>query len=322
MIRFFGKKNGKVEESLIITVTLNPALDYIIETDSFQAGSLNRYEKGVCAPGGKGINVSILLHSLGVDTIAAGICGGYTGKEILRQLQEKGCYTDFVTLSRGDSRINFKITDRAGQETEINGAGPEIPQEALDGLKEKISGMKAGDTLVLAGSVPASVPKDIYGQLLEVVPEKVRAVVDTTGESLLQTLSYHPFLIKPNHEELGQLFGCDIQTVEEAKEYGKLLQGKGARNVIVSMGEKGALLLEEQGRAIFCHAVKGEMVSTVGAGDSLIAGVLFGYQLHGTLEGGLRWGVCAGAATAFTKGIATGEQVKQLFPQVGNCYPI
>lgn len=308
---------------MIATVTLNPALDYLVSPAAFALGEINRYAKYTCAPGGKGINVSLLLASLGAQTRALAIAAGFSGQEVARLLEEKGCPADFLFLPQGQTRINVKVSPPGGPETDLNGEGPAIPLAAVGELAEKLAALAPGDMVVLAGSVPPSLPRDVYATLLEPLAARgVQAVVDTTGEALLAALPYHPFLVKPNLEELGELFGVEIATVEEAKEYGKLLQEKGARNVVVSMGAKGAMLLEEGGRCLFCHGVRGDTVSTVGAGDSLVAGFLYGWQLHGTLEGGLRWGMAAGAATAFSPGIATGEQVKALFPQVGNPQPL
>ena len=258
---------------MIATVTLNPALDYLVSPAAFALGEINRYAKYTCAPGGKGINVSLLLASLGAQTRALAIAAGFSGKEAARLLEEKGCPADFLFLPQGQTRINVKVSPPGGPETDLNGEGPDIPLPAVGELAEKLAALAPGDMVVLAGSVPPSLPRDVYARLLEPLAARgVQAVVDTTGEALLAALPYHPFLVKPNLEELGELFGVEIATVEEAKEYGKLLQEKGARNVVVSMGAKGAMLLEENGRCLFCHGVRGDTVSTVGAGDSLVAG--------------------------------------------------
>lgn len=305
---------------MIITVTLNPALDYEISLDHVELGAIQWFSQGGFAPGGKGVNVSLLLSSLGVETRALGIAAGFTGKEIVRLLEEAGCPVDFVLLDQGLSRVNVKLRTEEGQETGLNGAGPQIPSQGVDKLLEKLSGMTGEDFLVLSGSLPAGLPETAFPQILETARRAgVKLVVDMAGDSLLAALPYRPFLIKPNEEELRQIFGVEEPLgVLDVKEYGRQLQRMGARNVVVSLGAKGAMLLEEQGRCLFCHGVRGETVSTVGAGDSLVAGFLFGLQLHGTLEGGLKWGVAAGAATAFRQGIATGEQVKNQFPAVEN----
>lgn len=311
---------------MITTVTLNPAIDYAVDADNFEKGRINRCKAGSFRPGGKGINVSLLLSSLGKKTTALGVAAGFTGGEIVRRLEEAGCGADFLFLPGGCSRINLKIRSREDGgtvETDLNGGGPEIPESALEDLGEKLSSLGEGDALVLAGSLPASLPPDAYARLLDRVAGKgVLTVVDTAGEALLCALSRRPFLIKPNLEELGELFGVELRDRDAAGEYARLLQEKGARNVLVSMGDQGALLVCEDGRRLFCRAVKGETVSTVGAGDSLVAGFLYGLDLHGTLEGALAWGTAAGAATAFTQGIASGEQVKALYPQVRAAHQI
>lgn len=308
---------------MIATVTCNPALDILVRPRRFSPGEINRYGAGMCQPGGKGINVSLLLHSLGVETKALALAGGFTGREIARLLEERGCPGDFVWLPQGDSRINLKICPPGGEETQLNGEGPQIPEEAVERLERKLSALGPGDGAVLAGSLPASLPQDLYARLMKPLVRKgVEVAVDTTGEALLAALPCRPFLVKPNLEELEELFSVKLTGLAEIKEQARELQRLGARNVVVSLGAGGALLLEEGGRSLFCHGVRGQAVSTVGAGDSLVAGFLYGWQLHGTLEGGLRWGMAAGAATAFSPGIATGEQVKALFPQVGNPQPL
>lgn len=308
---------------MIVTVTLNPALDYMVRLDSFEKGTIQWYPQGEFVPGGKGVNVSLLLTSLGVENRATGIAAGFTGREILRLLGAAGCQTDFVLLEQGFSRVNIKLHTRE-EETAFNGEGPVIPPQAVSQLLGKLSALTGEDALVLSGSLPKALPEKAFPQLLETARRAgCRLVVDMAGSSLLAALPYRPFLIKPNGEELAQLFGVEgTVTVQEAKEYAKELQRMGARNVVVSLGSKGAMLAEEGGRVLFCHAVRGETVSTVGAGDSLVAGFLYGWGLHGTLEGGLRWGVAAGAATAFREGIATAAEVKACFPQVGNPHPV
>lgn len=304
---------------IVVTVTLNPSIDYVTVPSRFQAGSINRYSVSSYGPGGKGVNVSMLLASLGIENWALGVAAGFSGREAVRLLEQSGCKTDFFFLPEGHSRINIKVCVPGGEETELNGEGPFVPLEAVEWLEKRLSILGEDDFLVLAGSVPPSLPRNTYALLLEKAGKTgVKSVVDASGEALLATLPYKPFLIKPNLEELGELFGTAIEDVGGAREYAGRLQNMGARNVIVSMGEKGALLLKETGETLFCHAVRGEAVSTVGAGDSLVAGFLYGLNLHGTLEGGLRWGIAAGAATSFQKGIASGADVKGLYPQVGN----
>ncbi len=308
---------------MVYTVTLNPSIDYSVSPQKLELGKINRYEKGGYAPGGKGINVSLLLTSLGVRNRAMGFCAGFTGEELVRLLEEAGCETGFLRLSQGHSRINFKARTPQGLETDLNGEGPSVTEEELQRLLRELSGLREGDLLVLAGSAPASLGKNVYARMLEALaPTGVQAVVDAAGESLRAALAFRPFLVKPNQEELGELFGVEISHAAAAKEYALRLLDLGAQNVVVSMGGKGALLVGSGGQSLFCRAPKGECVSTVGAGDSLVAGFLYGLSLHGTLEGALRWGVCAGSATAFTQGIASGDEVKALYPLAGNLYPV
>ena len=308
---------------MIYTVTLNPAVDYIVSPERFEKGEINRYSACTYGPGGKGVNVSLLLTSLGVENRALGVAAGFSGREIVRLLEEAGCETDFLFLPEGHSRINVKVCGPGGEETDINGDGPRLPPDVLDRLAEKLSGLGPEDALVLAGSLPRTLPADSYARLLKAAEGTgALTVVDACGEALLAALPHRPFLIKPNLEELSGLFGVPVENVAGAGEYAHRLQELGARNVIVSRGERGALLAEETGGCRFCRAVRGEAVSTVGAGDSLVAGFLYGWRLHGTAEGGLRWGVAAGAATAFSKGIASGDDVKRLYVSVGGAHPV
>ncbi|MGI6254349.1 MAG: 1-phosphofructokinase [Acutalibacter sp.] len=305
---------------MIITVTLNPALDYAVSLPQLRRGEIQWFGQGSFVPGGKGVNVSQLLTSLGVENRAVGIAAGFTGREILRRLETSGCSADFVLLEQGESRLNVKLTEDDGTETGLNGGGPQIPPEAVAQLLAKLDSLSQEDILVLSGSLPQGLPEQAFPQLLEAARRTgVRLVVDMSGDPLLAALPYRPFLIKPNGEELGAIFGIQEPLgMLEAADCAGRLQRMGARNVLVSLGGKGALLLEEGGRRLYCHAVRGDVVSTVGAGDSMVAGFLYGLQLHGTLEGGLRWGVAAGGATAFQQGIASGERVKALFPAVEN----
>lgn len=304
---------------MVYTVTLNPALDLSAAAGPVIPGGVARYGAGDFVAGGKGVNVSRLLTSLVVENRALGVCAGFTGWEVERQLREDGCAADFIRLTAGCTRINLKLRGVDGEVTELNGEGPQVPLSALEEVGAKCAALGTGDALVLAGSLPSGLPGDAYARLLDTVEGKgVLTVVDATGEALRQALGRKPFLVKPNMQELGEFFGAEVGSAAQAAEYARELQNCGVRNVAVSMGARGALLAAEDGRCLFCRAVQGEAVSAVGAGDSLVAGFLFGWNLHGTLEGALHWGVAAGCATAFTAGIASGDAVKRLYPQVGS----
>lgn len=308
---------------MIYTVTLNPSLDYTVSLNALEQGKIAYYDEASYRPGGKGVNVSVMLTSLGAENTALGIGAGAFGREAVRLLEESGCKTDFVFLPDGNSRLNFQICTAGGEETKLNGKGPEISAAAMEQLENKLARLQDGDSLVLAGTIPPSLPQDTYFRLLKRVEGRtVRTVVDAAGEALLSALPQHPFLIKPNREELGEVFGVEITDLSMARDCARALQDKGARNVAVSLGEKGALLVCEDGSALFCRAARGTVRSTVGAGDSLVAGFLYGHDLHGTLEGALRWGTAASSATVFCPGIADGAQVKALYPQVGNVHPL
>ena len=305
---------------MIYTITLNPTIDYIVGADHFSAGNINVYRNEVYMPGGKGINVSLVLKTLGIASEALGFCAGFTGREILDYLLKNGINTDFVTLNQGISRINIKVC--AEEETEINGLGPDITANELTQLLEKTDKISDGDTLVLAGSLPKTIPEDYYSQILErTKKKKVKTVVDATGQRLLSTLKYKPFLVKPNHIELGEIFGVEINSVKIAEEYGRKLCSLGAENVIVSMGGKGAVLINNSIDAIYVPAVKGKVVSTCGAGDSMVAGFIYGYSINGSLTEAVNWGTAAGAATAFSKGTARGDKIREVYRQLilGSC---
>lgn len=307
---------------MIYTVTLNPCIDLYAAAGEVIPGGLHRYRENWIAPGGKGINVSLMLTHLGAETQAAGFVAGFSGREIVHLLGEEGCPSDLIQLPAGFSRINLNLTSPEETETAFNGVGPEIPEEAVQVLETRIRALSPGDVLVLAGSVPDSLPVDIYARLLRAAPEEVLTVVDTAGEALTSALEERPWLVKPNVEELGALFDAEITGTEGTRQCARALQEMGARNIAVSMGARGALLLEETGRTLFCHSAAGEAVSTVGAGDSLVAGFLYGLKLHGNLEGALRWGVAAGAATAFSRGIASREAVMDAYTKTGSVHPV
>jgi len=296
---------------MIYTVTLNPSLDYIVRTKRFSAGEINRTESEAIYPGGKGVNVSIVLKSLGIPSKMLGFCAGFSGQEICRMLEQYGCDCDFIAAKTGFSRINVKI--RADTESELNGQGPILSEFETAQLFLKLDGLQSGDILVLAGSIPAVLPADIYEQILKRLSKKgVYFVIDTSGESLLRTLDYRPFLVKPNHHELGALFGTTIFSREEALFHAKKLQKCGARNVLVSLAGMGAVLLDETGTVYQSEAPEGFVVNSVGAGDSMVAGFLAGYLKTHQYETAFYTGIAAGSATAFTEWLAGKNEIMAL----------
>lgn len=300
---------------MIYTITFNPALDYIVKMDEFNLGHVNRSNNEFVYAGGKGINVSIVLNNLEVKSKALGFIAGFTGDEIERRVREFGCDTDFIKLKEGMSRINVKI--KADVESEINGGGPDISAEALQELYGKLDTLTSGDILVLAGSIPKTMPTDVYERIMERLQEKdVKFIVDTTGESLLKVLKYNPFLIKPNHHELGELFGVKLNNKEEVIEYAKKLKDMGAQNVIISMAGDGAVLINSNGDVTTSNVPKGVVKNSVGAGDSMVAGFIAGYLNSGKIEDGFKLGVATGSASAFSEGLATKDYVYELLEQV------
>ena len=300
---------------MIYTITFNPALDYIVKMDDFNLGHVNRSSCESVYAGGKGINVSIVLNNLGVKSKALGFIAGFTGQEIEREVREFGCDTDFIKLKNGMSRINVKI--KADVESEINGGGPDIPEEALEELYEKLNCLTEGDILVLAGSIPKTMPVDIYEKIMESLQDKgVKFIVDTTGESLLKVLKYKPLLIKPNHHELGDLFNVKLNGNDEIIEYAKKLKEMGARNVLISMAGDGAILIKENGEVITSNVPKGKVKNSVGAGDSMVAGFIAGYLEANDIEKGFKLGVATGSASAFSEGLATKDYVYELLNQI------
>ena len=301
---------------MIYTVTFNPAIDYVVRLDApLEVGQVNRACGEDCVLGGKGINVSGVLAQLGCPSVALGFVAGETGAWLERGLAAQGLHTDFVHLENGMTRINVKI--KAGQETELNGAGPDIPDEALHQLEEKLDGLTENDVLILAGSIPASLPQDVYERLLARLDGRgVRCVVDATRALLVNVLPYHPFLITPNNPELGEIVGRELHTDEEIAAAARTLQEKGARNVLVSMAGDGALLLDEQGQVHRIGCPKGRVVNSVGAGDSMVAGFVAGWQQTRSYAVALRLGTACGSATAFSLGLATKEKIDELLEQI------
>ena len=328
---------------MIYTITLNPSLDYMVRVADLKIGAVNRADGEMLRAGGKGINVSIMLKNLGIESTALGFVGGFTGEEICRQLEKQGIRTDFTEIPGGVSRINVKL--RVGRETEINGGGPEIstetPEAEINGggpevseeiremeingggpgisveirerLFEKLARMDSGDILVLAGSIPSSLPDTLYRDILNHVAKKdVKVAVDASGKSLLRAVEGHPFLIKPNQHELGEIFGAAVENRESGVRYARKLQKMGAENVLVSLAEQGAFLLTAAGDVFSCGAPDGRLVNSVGAGDSMVAGFLAGYLERGDYPYALKMGVCAGSASAFCEEFAGREQVRAI----------
>ena len=262
---------------MVYTVTFNPSLDYIVSVERFELGMTNRTSSELMLPGGKGINVSIVLSNLGIDNTALGFVAGFTGEEIVREVEQQGIRSDFIKLDQGISRINLKMKNIDG--TEINGQGPDIGDEQVRELMGRLDALTSDDVLVLAGSIPATMPDDIYQQIMKRLADRgITIAVDATKDLLLNVLPYHPFVIKPNHHELGEIFDVKLSEWEDVIPYAKKLQERGARNVLVSMGGKGAVLLAENGEVLAGEASKGEVKNTVGAGDSMVAGFLAGWM--------------------------------------------
>lgn len=298
---------------MIYTLTLNPSVDYIVEADDIILGRLNRSAKEAKFPGGKGINVSRVLRSIGIESKAIGFIGGFTGRYVEEFLNREGVFTGFVKVD-GDTRINIKL--KADTETEINARGPEVSPLALGLLKEQIKQLGNGDFLVLAGSIPSSMPRTIYEEIVRIIKGTgAEVIVDAEGELLKTVLEYHPFLIKPNHHELGQFFNKDISSTDDAIFYGKKLVEAGAKNVIVSLAEKGAVYINETS-AYTATVPNGEVKSSVGAGDSMVAGFLAQYLKTNDRQAAFQYSVASGSATAFSIGLCTPEKVEQLLTKV------
>lgn len=296
---------------MIYTVTFNPAIDYVMKLTELKIGLVNRSESEEIYFGGKGINVSIVLNQLGIKTKALGFSAGFTGTAIEQGVSAQGIETDFVRLESGYSRINVKI--KAEKETELNGQGPEISNSAIDQLFEKLDKIENGDTLVLAGSIPNTLPEDIYEKILERLSGKgIRFVVDATKDLLVNVLKYKPFLIKPNNHELAEIFDAEIKTNEDIVKYAKLLQEKGAVNVLVSMAGDGSILVDENGKVHIMGVPKGKVVNSVGAGDSMVAGFIAGYTEKNDYQYALELGTASGSATAFSEGLAQKNEIYRL----------
>ncbi len=300
---------------MFYTMTLNPALDYNMTLKEFAPERVNRSVKEEMIPGGKGLMVSRMLKNLGIESTAFGLVAGFTGAELTRMVHELGVRTSFVSLPAGMTRINVKLW--GGLEGEINATGPECDEKSLQALFEKLTMLTKEDTLVLSGSVPATLPKDVYVDMIKHVKDKApRIVVDATGELLRSTLSYRPFLIKPNHHELGELYGAELKTKEDVAVYAKKLRDEGARNVLVSMAGDGAVLAGADGSVWFGEAPQGRVVNTVGSGDSMVAGFLAGYEAAQSVEQAFMTGIASGSASAFSAELGTKAEVEALLQKV------
>lgn len=297
---------------MIYTVTFNPSLDYVVQADQLIPGEINRTTSEHIYPGGKGNNVSVILSNLGLKSKALGFKAGFTGDVLEKMLEEFGCETDFIPLKEGNSRINVKIN--AGTETEINGQGPVITEEAIQALYEKLDKLEEGDVLILAGSIPNTLPEDIYERILERLSGKeIRFVVDATKDLLLKVMKYHPFLIKPNNHELGELFGVTLENDQQIEQYARKLQDMGAQNVLISMAADGAMLITKEGEMYRIGIAKGKTINSVGAGDSMVAGFLASYTKEQNYQKALKYGTAAGGATAQSEGLATIGLVEKLY---------
>lgn len=296
---------------MIYTVTFNPALDYVLSVENLDSKDINRANEDNINYGGKGINVSIILTRLGVDNKALGFLAGFSGKYIEEELSKDGICSDFIFLKNGYTRINVKI--RAQKEIDINAQGPDIDADAVSALFEKLGALESGDYLVLAGSVAKSLPDDIYERILEKLDGRgINFVVDATGNLLKNVLKYKPFMIKPNHHELGDMFSQEVEDLDDIIEYSKRLQSMGARNVLVSRGKEGAVLLDEHGTVHTMGNVPGKITSSVGCGDSMVAGFIAGYEQSGDYSYALKLGSACGNATAFSTDLATKEEIEKM----------
>ncbi len=297
---------------MIATLTLNPALDHHIRAEHLKPGEVNRIHEEQLLPGGKGINVSAVLHHLGVPTKAFCFTAGLTGQLLEMLLAGMGIPAEFLTLPEGSTRLNVKL--HAETDTELNGSGAPVPLESLAALMQKLSALQAGDTLVLAGSVPPGLPETVYADIMQALQGKgIRFAVDTTGALLRNTLAHHPFVIKPNHHELGELFGVRLNTPAEAERYARKLQDSGAQYVLVSMGERGSVLVTPDGESFTRRALRGNARNTTGAGDSMLAGFLTGYERFGDAKKALHMGIAAASASVFSGKLAEQEETEKLF---------
>ena len=300
---------------MIYTITFNPALDYISQVENFEIGKINRTKMEKILPGGKGLNVSTVLKNLGIESTALGFIAGFTGEELKRSIEEKGIKTDFITVKKGITRINVKISSK--DETALNGNGPETTEEDINKLLEKIEKIKKEDIVILAGNIPRCINNDIYEIICKTLEKNnVTFVVDATKELLMNVLKYKPFLIKPNKEELEETFKEKIETKEEIIVHAKKLQQMGAQNVLISLGGEGAILVTTEGKEYYSKAPKGKVLNTVGAGDSMVAGFMAGYTQSGDFEQAFKMGIATGSASSFSMNLATAEEVANLLKEI------
>ena len=300
---------------MIYTVTLSPSIDYVVKLNHLNTGNVNRVSSENIYPGGKGINVSRVLKTLGHDSMATGFISGFTGDFIENSLKQLGVKSDFIKLNEGFTRINVKI--KSDEETEINGQGPHISEEELNELFSKLSKLNEDDILVLAGSIPSTLKEDLYERIMEKLKgSNVKVVVDATKNLLLNVLKYNPFLIKPNNHELEDMFNVKLQSIDDIVIYARKLKDMGARNVLVSMGKDGALLLTENNEVYVSNTPKGTVINSVGAGDSMVAGFICGYTIYNSYKEALKLGAASGSATAFSSDLATKEFIDNLIKEI------
>lgn len=300
---------------MIYTITFNPALDYISQVENFEIGRVNRTKTEKILPGGKGLNVSMVLKNLGIENTALGFIAGFTGDELKKEIEDRGIKSDFIKVKEGITRINVKISSK--EETALNGNGPKITEENIQELLKKIKKITKQDMVILSGNIPKGINNDIYEIICKDLNERgITFIVDATQELLINVLKYQPFFIKPNKEELEETFNVKIQTRENIETYAKKLQQMGARNVLISLGGDGAILITSENKVYFSKAPKGEVVNTVGAGDSMVAGFIAGYKQHGSFEQAFKMGIATGSASAFSMNLATAEEVADLLKEI------
>ena len=300
---------------MIYTVTLNPSIDYVIKVDKLTTGNINRVNEEHVYPGGKGINVTRILKSLDNDNIALGFVSGFTGDYIINSLQELNLKSDFIKVKQGFTRINVKV--KSEEETEINGQGPKISEEELNQFYKVIDKLVDGDILILSGSIPSCLDERLYESIMKKVEDRdIKVIVDATKNLLLNVLKYKPFLIKPNNHELAEMFNVEINSKEDVVFYARKLKEMGAQNILISMGKDGALLVTENDEVFASSVAKGEVVNSVGAGDSMVAGFIAGYLKSNSYEEALRLGAASGGATAFSSDLATREFIDKLVDEI------